>query len=48
MSDFKEQHVCIMFCFRLQKTCAETCQMLKLAFGDNALGSLRVTTVLNI
>jgi hypothetical protein len=38
MADFKEQRICIKFCFKLKKTAAETHRMLKEAFGDNAMG----------
>jgi hypothetical protein len=37
MVDVKEQRICIKFCFRLNKTAAETHRMLKEAFGDQAL-----------
>ena len=35
--DFKEQRICIKFCFNLKKTAAETHRMLQEAFGDNAM-----------
>jgi hypothetical protein len=38
MAALREQRVCINFCFKLEKTAAETHQMLKQAFGDNSLG----------
>jgi len=37
MTDFKEQKICIKFCFILKKTAAETHRMLQEAFGDNAM-----------
>jgi hypothetical protein len=37
MADFKEQRICIKFCFKLKKTAAETHRMLKEAFGDNSI-----------
>jgi hypothetical protein len=37
MADFKEQRICIKFCFKLKETAAETHRMLKEAFGDNAM-----------
>jgi len=38
MADFKEQRICIKFCFNLKnKTAAETHRMLQEAFGDNAM-----------
>ena len=37
MTDFKEQRICIKFCFNLKKTAAETHQILQEAFGDNAM-----------
>jgi hypothetical protein len=37
MTDFKEQRICIKFCFSLKKTAAETHRMLQEAFGDNAM-----------
>ena len=36
MVDVKEQRICIKFCFKLNKTAAETHQMLKEAFGEQA------------
>jgi hypothetical protein len=37
MTDFKEQKICIKFCFNLKKPAAETYRMLQEAFGDNAI-----------
>jgi len=37
MTDFKEQRICIKFCFTFKKTAPETHQMLQEAFGDNAM-----------
>jgi len=37
MADVKEQWICIKFCFKLDKTAAETHRILREAFGDNAL-----------
>jgi hypothetical protein len=37
MADFKEQRICIKFCFKLKKTSVETQRMLVEAFGDNAM-----------
>jgi len=37
----KEQRICIKFCFKLNKTAAETHRMLKEAFGDQALSHAR-------
>jgi len=34
MADVKEQTICIKFCFKLNKTAAETHRMLKKAFGE--------------
>ena len=39
--DVKEQRICIKFCFKLNKTAAETYQMLKEAFGEQALSQTR-------
>jgi len=36
MTDFKEQRICIKFCFNL-KSAAETHRMLQKDFGDNAM-----------
>jgi hypothetical protein len=36
-ADVKEQRICIIFCFKLNKTAADTHQMLKEAFGEQAL-----------
>jgi hypothetical protein len=41
MEDVKEQRTCIKFCFKLNKTAAETHRMLKEAFGDQALSQAR-------
>jgi hypothetical protein len=38
MADLKEQRICVKFCFKLEKTATETCEMLKTASGDNAMG----------
>jgi hypothetical protein len=38
MVDVKEQRVCVKFCFKLGKSAAQTHQMLKQAFGNDALG----------
>ena len=38
MADFHEQHVCINFCFKLEKTATECYEMLKTAFGEQAIG----------
>ena len=38
MADFHEQRACIKFCFQLGKTATECCEMLKTAFGDQAMG----------
>ena len=41
MADVIEQRICIKFCFKLNKTAAETHRMLKEAFGENALSKTR-------
>jgi len=38
MADFREQRACIKFCFKLGKTATECYEMLKTAFGEQALG----------
>jgi hypothetical protein len=38
MADLKGQRICVKFCFKLGKTASETNEMLKTAFGDNAMG----------
>jgi hypothetical protein len=38
MVDVKERRVCIKFCLKLGKSAAKTHQMIKQAFGDDALG----------
>ena len=37
MKEKVQQRVCIDFCFRLGKTCAETYEMLQAAFGESCL-----------
>jgi hypothetical protein len=41
MADVKEQRICIKFCFKLNKTAAETHRILKEAFGEQALSQAR-------
>jgi len=41
MGGVKEQRTCIKFCFKLNKTEAETHQTLKEAFGEQALSQAR-------
>ena len=38
MADFCEQRACIKFCFKLGKTATECYEMLKTAFGEQAMG----------
>jgi hypothetical protein len=38
MVDVKEQRIYIKFCLKLGKSAAKTHQMIKQAFGDDALG----------
>ena len=38
MADFREQRACIKFCFKLGKTATEWQEMLKKAFGEQAMG----------
>ena len=38
MADFHEQRACIKFCFKLGKTAIECYDMLKTAFGEQAMG----------
>ena len=40
-ADDKEQRICIKFCFKLNKTAAETHRMLKEAFGEQASSQTR-------
>jgi hypothetical protein len=42
MVDVKEQRVCIKFCSKLGKSAAKTHQIIKQAFGDDALGQMQV------
>jgi len=41
MADVNEERICIKFCFKLNKTAGETHQMLKEAFGEQALSQAR-------
>ena len=38
MADFREQRACIKFCFKLRETATEYYEMLKTAFGEQAMG----------
>ena len=38
MADFREQHACIKFYFKLGKTATECYETLKAAFGEQAMG----------
>jgi hypothetical protein len=38
IAHLKEQCICVKFCFKLGKTASEMHEMLKAAFGDNAMG----------
>jgi len=38
MADFREQCACIKFCFKLGKTATECYEILKTAFGEQAMG----------
>jgi len=38
MADFREKRACIKFCFKLGKTTTECYEMLKTAFGEQAMG----------
>ena len=38
MADFREQRACIKFCFKVGKTATECYEMLKTAFGEQAMG----------
>jgi len=38
MVDFREQRTCIKFCFKLRKTATDCYEMLKTAFGEQAMG----------
>lgn len=38
MRDYEEQRTCIKFCFKLGKTATETYQMLRTAYGEEAMG----------
>jgi hypothetical protein len=45
MADFKEQRICIKFCFKLKKTAVETHRMLVEAFGENAMSQSKTLFV---
>ena len=42
MADVKEQRISIKFCFKLNKTAAETHRMLKEAFSEQTLSQARI------
>ena len=46
MTDFREQHACIKFCFKLGKTATECYEMLKTTFGEpNSIQSMEKSGV---
>jgi hypothetical protein len=45
MADVKEQRICVKFCFKFNKTAAETHRMLKEAFGEQALSQARTSCI---
>lgn len=42
MADLKQQRLCVTFCFKLEKNATETFEMLKVAFGEQAIGRTQV------
>jgi len=42
MSEEQEQRVCITFCVKLGRNCAETFEMLRAAFGEQCLSRARI------
>ncbi|XP_015903782.2 protein GVQW3-like [Parasteatoda tepidariorum] len=42
MCENTEERICINFCFKLGKTCTETYEIMKTAFGDEAMSHARV------
>jgi hypothetical protein len=40
MDSVKEQRICVKFCFKIVKTAAETHNMLREAYGDDALSQI--------
>ena len=42
MADFREQRACIKFCFKFRKTAIECYEMLKTAFGEQAMGRSQI------
>ncbi|GFU32120.1 hypothetical protein TNCV_3833561 [Trichonephila clavipes] len=42
MCENTDQRICIKFCFKLGKTDTETYEMMKTAFGDEAMSRARV------
>ena len=42
MADLREQRACIKFCFKLGKTVTECYEMLKTAFGEQAMGRSQI------
>jgi hypothetical protein len=43
MADLKERRISVKFCFKFGKTASETHEMLKTAFGDNAMGRIQTS-----
>jgi hypothetical protein len=42
MCESTEQLMCIKFCFKIGKTATETYQLLQQAFGEDAVGRIKV------
>jgi len=38
----KEQHICIEFCFKLEKNTTEIFEVMKVAFGEQTVGRSQV------
>lgn len=48
VADLKEQHICIKFSFRIEKTASQMCEMLKTSFGDNIMGRTEFWVVFSL
>jgi hypothetical protein len=48
MSVFHEERICVKFCVKIEKSVTETFEMMKIAFGEEAIAGLKRTSDGNV